>query len=258
MLTKNDFVKNIFALTENVDKLYTYYNTSLKVNKGIFTNEFYEVSVCNSIQKFLGNDSVNVMFYGFSDNAEKKMICFSKSSIDVSDFDNVAKVLKISYNDKFNKLSHRDFLGSIMSLGITRYKLGDLVLKDNFAYVPVIEKFSDSIIDNLKKVRNVCVKTELGLFNKLPEKNIEILYKIVSSLRLDSIVSVLINISREKSKVIIRDGKVKINGISQDNIDYKIHENDFVTVSGFGKFKIRESLGNTSKNKIKIIVDKFI
>lgn len=258
MLSKNDFIKNCGNSIEDADKLFSLYASALKSGRIIVTNEFYTINVCNTLKSFLSAKELNVLGYGFSDDAERCLIAFSLGEIDLSVFDDVAKVLKISYNDKFNKLSHRDFLGSIMSLGFSREKMGDLVIENNCVYTPVISDFVDYIIQNLTKVRHSPVSVTVELFNRLPQKRFEILYKIVSSLRIDNIIASLTNLSRDKAKTLVKEGKLKINGIVESNPDKKICENDIIVIAGFGKFKFKESLGITSKNKNKIIVDKFI
>lgn len=258
MLAKNDFLKSCGKYVGNIDKLYSTYVTAFKSRRDIVTNEFYESSVCNLLRRVSVNIGLNVFSYGFSDDTERSLIAFSTGNENISIFDDVAKVLKISYNNKFNSLYHRDFLGSIMSLGFTRDKMGDLILEGNCAYIPVIIDFVEYIIQNLKKVRNVPVSVGLELFNRLPQKKFEILYKVVASLRIDGIVSALTNLSREKSKNLIQNSKVKLNGISELDVDTKVCKNDIVVISGYGKFKIKESLGSTAKNKIKLVIDKFI
>ena len=258
MLSKNDFIKSCGNSIEDADKLFSLYVSALKSGRTIVTNEFYTINVCNTLKNFLSSKELNVSGYGFSDDAERCLIAFSLASIDVSIFDNAAKVVKISYNDKFSKLSHRDFLGSIMSLGFSREKIGDLVIEGNCVYTPVVSDFVNYIVQNLTKVRHSPVNVTVELFNWLPQKRFEILYKIVSSFRIDNIVSSLINLSRDKAKAIVKEGKVKINGIFESNPDRKVCENDIIVIAGFGKFKFKESLGSTSKNKNKIIVDKFI
>ena len=258
MYTKNDFLKNCGNSIENIDKLYTAYISSIKSGRTIITDDFYSENINESLRIICKKSSINFLAYGFSESAERNLIAFGNSIRDVSIFNDSAKVLKISYNDKFNKLSHRDFLGSIMSLGFAREKMGDLVLLNNSVYVPVIETFTDYIIQNLNKVRNVAVSVEIDLFNRLPQKKFEILYKVVSSLRIDVIVSVLTNLSREKSKVLINSSNVKVNGNLVLSVDGKVCENDIIVIRGYGKFKIKETLGNTTKNKIKIVIDKFI
>lgn len=257
-MTKGDFIKSCGKSIEDADKLYSFYVSAIKSGRTVIPHEFYTINVCNTLKSFFSSKELDVSCYGFSDDAERYLIAFSKEGVDISVFHDVAKVIKITYNDKFNKLSHRDFLGSIMSLGFTREKMGDLVIENNCVYVPVVVDFVDYIIQNLTKVRHSPVNVSIELFNRLPQKNFEILYKVVASLRIDNIISALTNISREKAKVLIKEGKVKLNGINELNADKKVCENDIVVISGFGKFKIKENLGNTSKNKIKIIVDKFI
>ncbi len=70
---------------------------------------FIQLMFATLLKIFYLAKELNVSGYGFSDDAERCLIAFSLASIDVSIFDNAAKVVKISYNDKFSKLSHRDF-----------------------------------------------------------------------------------------------------------------------------------------------------
>lgn len=258
MIEKNDFLKIFKNGEENLEKLYSLYCVALTTGRFVVTKEFYSSSTYSLLYKHCNNLEVDVYSYGFSDDFERCLIAFGVDFKDVSVFDDEARVLKISYNDKFNKLFHRDFLGSIMSLGFTREKIGDLVLDGNCAYVPVVIGFADYVIHNLKKVKNVPVSVSLELFNRLPQKRFEVLCKVVASLRVDSVVSVLTNLSRERAKDLVRAGKIKLNGLSCVEIDAKVCENDIVVIGGYGKFKIRESLGHTAKNKIKIVIDKFI
>lgn len=258
LLGKNDFIKIFGKDLENIDKLYSSYSTAYKSGRTIITNDFYPVSVVNLLERSSSRIGLNILGYGFSDDAERCLIAFSEEVCDVSVFDGAAKILRISYNDKFNKLSHRDFLGSIMSLGFTREKMGDLVVEGNCVYIPIVIDFVDYVIQNLVKVRNVPVQVGLELFTRLPQKNFEILYKVVASLRIDVIVSALTNLSREKAKSLVYGSKVKLNGNLELDADTNVCENDIIVISGYGKFKIRERLGNTAKNKIKIVIDKFI
>lgn len=258
MITKGEFLKCFGDSEENIEKLYLMYVNAFKSGQDIVTNEFYTNSVCGLLGRLTNNIGLSVFSYGFSEDPERELIAFSSREKNIEVFDNVAKVIKISYNDKFNKLNHRDFLGSIMSLGFAREKMGDLVLEGNCVYFPVVIEFVDYIMQNLKKVRNVSVSVNVELFNKLPNKKIEILYVVVASLRIDVIVSAVVNTSREKSKKLIQNRQVKLNGSFELNFDAKVCENDLIVVTRYGKFKIKESLGSTSKNKIKLVIHKFI
>lgn len=258
LLSKSDFIKIFGKNIENIDKLYSSYSTAFRSGKIMITNDFYPISVVNLLKNSSSRIGLNILGYGFSDDAERCLIAFSEEICDVSVFDGAAKILMISYNDKFDKLSHRDFLGSILSLGFTREKMGDLVVDGSCVYIPIVIDLIDYVIQNLTRVRNVPVNVSLGLFTRLPQKDFEILYKVVASLRIDGIVSALTNLSREKSKSLIYKSKVKLNGNLELNADTNVSENDIIVISGYGKFKIRERLGNTAKNKIRIVIDKFI
>lgn len=259
MLLKEKFFRICGDSSKNIEKLYSVYVGAVKSKSTRVTNEFYNRSVSDFLENMSSNIGINVFGYGFSSDADRVLISFGHHDVnDVSVFGDVARVLKISYSDKFNSVSHRDFLGSIMSLGFAREKIGDLVLEGNCAYVPVVTDFVEYVIQNLKKVRNVCVDVGFELFNKLPRKSFEILYRVVGSLRIDAIVSALTNLSRENSKKIIKNSRVKLNGFIELDADTKVCEGDIVTINGYGKFKIRENLGSTARNKIKIVIDKFI
>lgn len=258
MITKVDFIKCFGKLDENLDKLYLTYSTAFKTGKDIVTNEFYSSFVCDLLERLRNKLGINFFSYGFSDDAERELIAFSNGNKNIEIFESVAKIIKISYNDKFNKLEHRDFLGSIMSLGFAREKIGDLVIEGNCVYLPVVVDFVEYIIHNLKKVRNVSVNVSTELFNILPQKKIGSLYRVVASLRIDVIVSALTNLSRDKSRILIKNKKVKLNGNFELYPDTKVREDSLVVISGYGKFKIKENLGNTSKNRIKLVIDKFI
>lgn len=258
MITKGEFLKYFGKSDEKVDKLYLSYLSAFKSGRSVVTNEFYSTSVCGLLECLRGKIGIEVSFYGFSDDAERLLIAFSNYKEDSKIFESVAKVIKISYNDKFDKLGHRDFLGSIMSLGFTREKMGDLIVSDGCAFVPVITTFSEYIINNLTKVKNVSVKCEYDIFNRLPLKRYESVVRIVSSMRIDSIVSSVSNLSRKKSKELIENSKVKVNGEIELNPDVKVFENSVIVIAGYGKFKIRENLGNTSKERIRLVIDKFV
>lgn len=258
MITKTEFLKYFGKSEENIEKLYFVCFNAFKSGQDTITNEFYTDSVCMILENISNSIGLNVFSYGFSEDSERKLIAFSSKEKNIKIFDNVARVMKVSYNDKFNKLNHRDFLGSIMSLGFAREKMGDLVLDGNCVYFPVVIEFVDYIMQNLKKVRNASVNVSIDIFNKLPSKKFEILYVVVASLRVDTVVSAIVNTSREKAKKLIQNRQVKLNGSFELNFDAKICENDLIIVTRYGKFKIKESLGSTSKNKIKLVIHKFI
>lgn len=168
-------------------------------------------------------------------------------------------VLKISYNPVFFNLTHRMILGSLIGLGIRRECIGDIYIDNDNIYVLVIEEMEKYIISNLVKVDKASVVVEkvsedrlegLSLNNYISE-NI-----IVSSLRLDAIISRLTNFSREKAKEYINLKNVKINGIIKNNINYTVKVDDLISIHRFGRAIFDGIVRRTKKNKYVLSIRK--
>lgn len=135
------------------------------------------------------------------------------------------------------ELNHRDFLGSIMSLGIRRSTLGDILVKNNIAYAPCFENIADYLCENLVAIKHTnvrCSKVE-----HLPEEALPQLLEsefVVASERLDSVISSIYKISRSESKGLCEHEKVLVGGTAMLNASYTPKENDIISVRGFGKF----------------------
>lgn len=155
-----------------------------------------------------------------------------------------------------DNLTHRDFLGSLTGLGIKRETLGDIIITDNKGYLFCLENIAPYIIDNLTKVRHTSVSC--GICNKLPENILpEPTPKIiiVASLRADSVISAVYNISRSKSSALIDGEKVFINGRLTTNSSHPVKENDIVSVRSYGRFRFKEISGDTRKGRLRIICE---
>lgn len=167
-------------------------------------------------------------------------------------------LLKISVNNKFRKYEHKDFLGSIMALNIKRELIGDIFVKDNIAYVYIINTVEKTIISHLKEVgKNSCI------VDKIDEK-IELEYdyeniKInIASNRLDNIVSSLTNYSREKSKDFITQGLVMLNYEICYDISKEIKTDSILSIRKYGKYIVKDVEKITKKNKLILNISKFI
>lgn len=219
----------------------------------VFGSNFYPPNVWKVFEGFNSNLLKVESFGGFLDS-ERRMISFNN----LYDIPYPMKILKITNPSKFKKLTHKDYLGSIMSLGILRDKIGDLITKENVCYVSLSEEISDYIIMNLEKISSVpCIIEEfLG-----DTSDISIDFKeeviLVNSLRLDSVVSKITKKSRSFAQELISDGKALKNyNIIRDKSD-EISISDRITIRGYGKF-IVHSVPSTSKSgKLKVIIKKY-
>lgn len=162
----------------------------------------------------------------------------------------------------FVNIGHRDVLGSLMSLGIKRETIGDIIVSDDqkTAYVAVLENVAEYIKMNLERVARDKVRISLIDFAGVPEKKQRFtdLAFTVSSLRLDAIAAGFLNLSRDKTKKLIASGKVSINHSECTSVDRSISEGDIITVKGIGKFVIDAYLGQTQKSRYRVVVKKYL
>lgn len=199
------------------------------------------------------------LFGGFED-AERKIACFG----DENDFGYppsppIVIICIEPLSAKFSdELTHRDFLGSLMGLGIKRETLGDIIITENKGYLFCLEAISQYIIDNLTKVRHTSVSC--NICNTLPENTLPPPTPktiIVASLRLDGIISAVYNMSRSKSSALIDSERVFINGKLSTNNSASLKDNDLISVRGYGRFKFKEISGDTRKGRIRILCDVY-
>ena len=161
--------------------------------------------------------------------------------------------------EKFaDKLSHRDFLGALMNLGIERDVLGDIKAGEKEAYLFCLDSISEFICETLDKVKHTNVKCSIvSEKSKLPEDIPEELTVQVSSARADALISKVFNLSRNDSLEIFRAGKVFIGGRLCENNSKTVSEGDVINARGYGKFKISGQPKVTKKGKLSITVDVY-
>lgn len=204
--------------------------------------------------------SVPVTLWGGYENAERCVACFGDREYFADKSDYPIKCILIKpVNQKFaDTLSHRDFLGSLMGLGIRREVLGDIIISENKGYLFCLETIADYIIENLTQVRHTTVKCELTdniPTDILPQpENLEI---IVSSERLDVIVSAIYKMSRSQVLPIFHTEKVFVNGVVKTSPSAILNVGDKVSVRGFGRFIYNGVLRHTKKDRLVINIGVF-
>lgn len=189
-------------------------------------------------------------FFGGYEAAERKVLgLFFETE---EDFPVSAITLTFRKSDK---LTHRDFLGALMSLGIERETIGDILVEDGRCVIFAKSEIKDYITSQLFKVGNVGVKLSETVPEDLPQgRGFEEKQYTVPSLRLDAVVAALTGLSREKTKSLILSGNVTRNYTECQNISQALAEQDILTVRGKGKFVINGVLGETKKHRIRISI----
>ena len=212
----------------------------------------YEQSVFHQL-KYISRHTL----YGGYDGAERVIAIFHDGEYEYSP---IVCIKISSINPKYSeKLSHRDYLGSILGLGIDRSKVGDILLFDGFAYVFVIDKISDYIVDNLTRVKNTPVNVACCYDETaFKEPDLKEITGSISSLRLDTVLSLAFGMSRSKVITFINDGVVFVNGRIVTTNSFSISDGDIISVRHLGRVKFDTVLGNTKKDRLFVRILKYI
>lgn len=197
----------------------------------------------------------NVMFWGGYEDSERKILGVFPEWEEASEEKFPLSVVR--FTSCFSKkLTHRDYLGTIMSLGIDRAKTGDILIEENSAYVFAYSDIAEYIRGSINKIANVGVKAELlsGGCIDIPKRNYRIAEAVCASLRLDAVISGAFNISRNDSMRLISAGMVKLNYRETLHSAQTVKEGDLISVRGYGRFFLAEAGGETRKGRLHITV----
>ena len=189
--------------------------------------------------------------YGGYDEAERKMLR-------IGDFGEFPLCAFTASFRECDELSHRDFLGSLMGLGIKRELVGDIIVSKGFAVFFTAQNVKELVLSELSKVGRTGVKLTEGITHPIPEREFEIMSVVVASMRLDAIVAAITNLSREKSLRLIKSGLVVCNGRCLTDGAVQINENARLSVRGYGKYIVSQNCGQTRKGKIHLEIKKYI
>lgn len=255
-MNKKEFINKINYEDKNIiSNIYDKIILAEKTYKEIFTNEFYPPSIWKRVEECKNYFTSSIDNYGIFDGAERRVLSFNnkfKKNYPI-------KLLKIMCKSKFAKVSHKDYLGSLMALGIKREKIGDIIVNENTAYCAANLSVVEYIIENLKLIKNnPCVIEIVDIdSDNIPKTNFEENIILTSSNRLDSIVSGIIGKSRTLSNNLIKEGKVLMNYSKELDKSKTVNFETVITIKGYGKFIVAKDVGKTQKGKNKILIKKY-
>lgn len=153
-----------------------------------------------------------------------------------------------------DKLTHRDFLGALMNLGIDRGTLGDIKVGDKEAYLFCKEEMAEYICQNLDQVKHTHVSCKIEKYQVMEEEKPKTMNVQVASLRADAVIAKVYNESRSGVLEWFHQGKVFLNGRLLESNGKPIKEQDVINVRGCGKFTITRLGGETRKGKLYVEV----
>ena len=230
-------------------------------NRFLFT-DFLDMSGLSDFYDMEGELSyAGTEVFGGAEGCERCMVRFGSSENAGYEEEFPIKLLRVSpLQKKFSDdLTHRDFLGAVIGLGLERAKIGDIMVRENEAYIFVAESISDYVSENLTKVKHTSVRVEECA--EVPE---EIAPRtaaenlIVSSNRLDAVIAKVYNLSRDTAVKCISEGRVFINGREMTGNAKSLKNGDIVTVRGKGKFIFDGEAGTTRKDKLYVNIKRYV
>ncbi len=195
--------------------------------------------------------------WGGSELCERVMLRFgSEEELGYVEEFPIACILVKPLSVKFaDQLTHRDFLGALMNLGIERSTLGDILLTENAACVFCLTSMEKFIMENLSRVKHTSVLCERAeTVPVLTDKDRQEVKLQVSSERIDAVVSKVYRLSRSEGTELFRQKKVFVNGRQCENNSQILKNGDIVSVKGKGKFEYSGTQGMSKKGKINAAV----
>lgn len=169
-------------------------------------------------------------------------------------------VVKINNKNRFKTLSHRDYLGSVLNLGLKREKIGDIVVHESYCHMIVDKEMGEYIRFQLQKVGNAPVDVEMDEFDNIekPEEATKEIHGSVSSLRLDAIISLGCKLSRKDAQTLIKKGDVKVNFQEASKMAQELEDGDRISAKGFGRMTLHSLGKQTKSGRIKIMLEKLL
>lgn len=202
-----------------------------------------------------------VSLNGGTEHAERQMARFGNpQELGYEEPFPIACLLIEPLMEKFaDDLTHRDFLGAIMNLGIDRSTVGDILIDGKKAYIFCTEAMTPYLMQNLEQVKHTHVRCRVveGAEN-LPARKLTPREENVASLRCDGVVAAVWNLSRSQSLELFRQKKVFVNGRLQENNSYLLKAEDVVSARGYGKFIFKGEKHTTRKGKLVVGIDLFV
>lgn len=197
-------------------------------------------------------EDMKVSYFG-GQSAERKRAIIAPSYFEPTEDDFEEVLIQINYPEKFVSIQHQHVLGTLMSLGIEREQVGDILVGDTIQFV-LTKQLESYIMMELTKIKGATVKLDSIPFKDMiqSKENWNIHHSTVSALRLDVVLKEMIRKSRSIAKQLIEKKRVKVNHTLIDSPDFQLQNNDLLSIQGFGRARIVDIGGKTKKEKVHI------
>lgn len=241
---KYDTYKQDKILRDNVlDKYYSYLSNKRKTS----TNFFNSFDI-DKITRFLDNKNIEYGVYDKYPFLEKKIIYFGE-------YDNYITIFKAKKSDK---IKHSNILGTLFSLGLTEDVIGDIIVMDDCFYLTTLTRLSSFIKNNLTIINGERIELLEGTDIVLNKDRFLKMKLLVSSMRVDTIVSKITNTNRLKVNSMIKDNMILVNYNTVKSSSLILKNSDILSIRKYGKYIIKDIIGTTKKNNLVLEIEKYI
>ncbi len=224
-------------------------------------------------KRHLTRCSASFRLWGGFASAERQRVYFLPDYIELEDGEELERALsEFGYSTAisalriegsgYRTLTHRDFLGSLLGLGLERTVVGDILLlgdEGKEALVFCDSGIAEFIKEELRAVANdkVKVKEAEGSIKPPPRKT-QPIHDTVASARIDAVVAALCSLSREKARAAVVSGLVEIDYESEERPDRTVSEASVISVRGFGKYRVMALSDKTRKGRYRLEAEKYV
>lgn len=238
-------------------------------NDMLVFSRFLDFTERSEAARFCASRKASSVFYGGYDDAERTLCVFLPDFFSADMFpsyfyenpdDCPVCAVRCECAAGSPPLSHRDYLGSLLALGIKRTSVGDILVSDRSADIFVLPPLVPLILQDYSRAGRVPVKVSQISPRDivLPEARVEHLRDTVASPRLDAVISAVFSLSRSKAEEAVLGGIVFVNDVRIIKPDLKISDGDKLVLRGSGKVKITSSGELSKKVRTVILFDKYL
>ncbi len=203
------------------------------------------------------------VFFGGYDDAERRICAFLPDYAEEADLyddeESPLRVLRVTSKEGGRSLTHRDYLGSVLALGLDRSVIGDIVVCGGSADIVILREMGEFLLANYDKAGRTSLSAEVLPIGSLRtgEVKIEEVRDTVASLRLDNLVASAFNLSRGKAQEAVQKGMVFLNSIECVKPDVTLEEGDKIVLRRAGKVILKSVSGRSKKDRICIVLSKY-
>lgn len=190
--------------------------------------------------------------------AERKILVFLPEWMEEPAGDELV-FLRAAFHGE-ESLTHRDILGSLMGLGVTRERVGDILVSPHSADIVAAPSLRDFFLREWTQAGRVKLTvTEIGREElRLPQAQVKVIRDTVPSLRLDAVAAAAFSMSRGRAAELIAAGKVNLDHVPCLKGDKPVAEGAVLTARGFGKAKLTQVGGLSKKGRVGITVERYL